>query len=276
MPNLRSLNFVNQDLRNRSFRQKALNGADFRGADIRGCDFSQAQLVGANFTHAKMGQSRQQIVRLLILIAIVAGVMAHTVSQLIFGALGQVPGGSAWGFILALYMSLGIAGGMSGMSIILKPRSRANRSALWLAGVASSTLVGFFYGGSLTGNNAMLAIGGAVGWGSLTAIGLLRYRTVAIAAIVTTAGAVAAYGFAFLVYAHALTWWQIQQTGLGGLLMILALFYLWLTLNALVVTYHQIRQAPGTVFRGANLTHTRFEAVQFSNTDFEGALRLED
>lgn len=276
MSNLRSLNFAHQDLRNRCFRRQPLNGADFRGADIRGCDFSQAQLVGANFTNAKAGQSRQQMVRSVGLVIIVAGMMAHPVSQLLFGVMGQVPGSAAWGFVPALYISLGIAGGLSGVSRCLKPRSRAGRVANWLSGVVSSALVGFFYGGSLTGNNATMAIIAAVGLGGLMAIGRLQKQTAIGDAIVTTAGAVAAYGFAFLVYTHALTGLHIQQVGWGSLFAVLSLFYLWLTLNSLVLTYQQLRQVPGTSFRHANLTHARFESAQLNNTDFTEALRLED
>lgn len=276
MPNPRSIHFVNQDLRNRSFRRQSLNGADFRGADIRGCDFSQAQLVGADFTNAKAGQSRQQILRLGVIIIIVAGIMVDTVSQLIFGALGQVPGGSAWGFIVALYLSLGVAGGLSGIRRLLKLRSRVSRTADWLSGVASSALVGFYYGGSLSGKNATIAIVGALSLAGVMALILFRNRSATLAAIVATAGAVAAYGFAFFVCTNALTWLHIQQIGVGGLLVVLSLIYLWLTLNSLVLAYCLIRQAPGTRFHNANLTHARFEAAQLNNTDFTGAVRLED
>jgi hypothetical protein len=276
MPNLRSLNFAHQDLRNRSFRRQALNGADFRGADIRGCDFSQAQLVGANFTGAKAGQSRQQIVRLGAIVGLVAGIMADLVSQLIFGALGQVPSGSAWGFIVALYISLGMAGGLSGIRSVLKPRSLASQVAGLLSGISSAALAGFYYAGSLSGKNSMMAIVGAVSLGSLMAIVLFRYRTAIVAVIVDTTGAITAYGFAFFIYANGLTWFHIHQIGLGSFMVSLALLYLWLTLNSLVLTYQHIRQVPGTKFRHANLTHTCFEATQFNNTDFEGALRLED
>lgn len=276
MPNLRSLNFVNQDLRNRSFRRQFLSGANFQGADIRGCDFSQAQLVGANFTNAKAGQSRQQIVRLGMIVALVAGIMIDAVSQLIFGALGQIPGGSTWGFIIALYICLGVAGGMSGLRNVLKPRSPASKIAGWLAGSTSAALVGFYYGGSLAGKNAPMAIVGAIGLGGLMAIMLVRQQTATLTVIVDTAGTITAYGFAFFVYTNGLTWLHIRQIGWGGLMAVLALLYLWLTLNSLILTYQHICQVPGTRFCHANLTHARFEAAQLNNTDFEGALRLDD
>ncbi|MGA7933919.1 MAG: pentapeptide repeat-containing protein [Kovacikia sp.] len=58
-------NYAKQILHNRSFQGVDLTDADFSGSDLRGCDFTGATLVGANFEGATMGQSREQVNRLI-------------------------------------------------------------------------------------------------------------------------------------------------------------------------------------------------------------------
>src|SRR3712207_3200023 len=104
------LNFANRDLRNRSFKGQNLNGANFSGSDIRGCDFSYALLQGANFERVRAGQTPKQFIILVLVAGVVAWLTADALSQMIFGSLGKTPAEPAWSYILALGISMAIAG----------------------------------------------------------------------------------------------------------------------------------------------------------------------
>ena len=64
------------NIRNWSFRGLDCAGWDFSGRDIRGCDFSRAQLQGANFSRVTAGRSREQVIREILILFIVAIVVS--------------------------------------------------------------------------------------------------------------------------------------------------------------------------------------------------------
>jgi uncharacterized protein YjbI with pentapeptide repeats len=264
-----SPNFANQDLRNRSFRGQVLNYADFSGSDLRGCDFSRASLVGATFDRARLGASGRQWATLGTIALVTALLMGHAVSQMVFGAMGQTPAEPAWNYVVALYISLGIAGTIG--FVPLKPPSIRKLLQL-LAATASGALLGFFYGGSTTGDNPQVAVAAALA-GGLAANFSLRWRAGRMA--LTIAAAVAAYGFAFLMGTTALAYLAALRPLAGFSLSLLTLIYLWLTLKAFVLASAEIRQFPGTSFRAADLTHASFANVDLKHADFKGGIGLE-
>ena len=270
MPPRSPLVFANQDLRNRSFRGQLLNEADFSGADLRGCDFSGTELLGANFERATLGQTiRQKAIWVGIAIA-VGLVTGQAVSHLISGALGQVPSDRAWGYVIALFISLCIAGISSGLRMILLPRSKVNRLALRLSAVLSAAVNGFYYAGNLMEKDPQWAIAGAIVGSVFTGLWFNRCG-ISGAMAATLAGAIMGYGAAFLAGAAAIGFLSTKHFAGGILLSCLTLVLLWLTLQSFKLTWHQIRQAPGTLFRGANLTDALFDGVSLNHTDFSNA-----
>ncbi len=267
----RSHSYANQDLRNQSFRGQALNGIDFSGADLRGCDFSGAELIGATFEQVKTGQtSRQQLIWVGIAIATFL-VSGHAISRLVFGALGQTPGDRAWGYALALYSSLCAAGISSGLRIMVPPRSTVDRAAFALSAILSAAISGFYYAGSVMGKDPQWAIAGAGVSSLFTGLLLTRWRGTSGMIAATMARAVMGYGAAFLTGTTAIAFLSTQHSASGILLSGLTLILLWLTLQSLKRVCHQIRQAPGTLFRRANLTHARFDNAPLNHTDFSNA-----
>lgn len=260
-------NFAAQDLRHRSFRRQRLNGADFSGADIRGCNFSGAELIGAKFIRVKAGQTKRQRFLWLGVAAISLLVVGHAIYRLVFAALGQTPADQAWGFVIALYVSLGIAGAASGLRLCLPWTQQIAKS---ISGIASAALVGFFYVGSATGNQSEWAILGAVLSGLLMGTVKLWRPTAAIA--ISVAGSVAAYGFAFLIGATALAFLSTHHFGGGLLLGSLCILFLWLTINSLTIAVDEIRHSSGTLFRAANLTDANFTEASLRHTDFGDAV----
>ncbi|UBF27931.1 pentapeptide repeat-containing protein [Kovacikia minuta CCNUW1] len=278
------LDFANQDLRNRSFKGKHLQGANFRGADIRGCNFSHALLIDANFERVRTGQTRRQLL-VLVSVAVAVGLLvADAVSRLIFGALGQTPQEPAWNYVLALYVSLGIAATGIGVSALTKTYTIAPIAKV-ISGVASGALVGFFYGGvngnqllalfhqkSAGENNPRTAIAGAVLLGLGMAIANIKCSRGFVSVVVAAAGTVTAYGFAFLMGTTAIACLSTHRWFWGLTLSLLSLLYLWLTLKALTLTIHSIKHFWGTTFRNANLTNAQFAGAELRNTDFTGAI----
>ncbi|MEX0270369.1 pentapeptide repeat-containing protein [Leptolyngbyaceae cyanobacterium UHCC 1019] len=267
----RSRSYANQDLRNQSFRGHLLSKADFSGADLRGCDFCGAELVGANFERVKIGQTvRQRLIWVGIAIATFL-LSSHAVSGLVFGALGQTPSDRAWGYVLALFLSLCVAGITSGLQTISPFGSKVNRAAFIVSAITTAAINGFYYAGSVMEKNPQWAIAGAVISGVVTGLFLIRWGGVSGAIAVNMAGAVMGYGAAFLTGVTAIGFLSTGHFAGGILLSCFALVLLWLTLQSLTLTFYEIRQAPGTLFRRANLTNARFDAAFLNHADFSNA-----
>lgn len=267
----RSRSYANQDLRNRSFRGQVFNNTDFSGADLRGCNFCGAELVGANFERVKMGQTvRQRLIWVGIAIATFL-LSGHAVSGLVFGSLGQTPSDRAWSYVLALSISLCVAGISSGLQIVLPFGSKVNRAAFVGSAITAAAINGFYYGGSIMEKNPQWAIAGAIISGVVTGLFLIRWHGVSGAIAATMAGAVMGYGAAFLTGVTAIGFLSTGHFAGGILLSCFALVLLWLTLQSLTLTFYQIRQAPGTLFRRANLTNTRFDDASLNHADFFNA-----
>jgi hypothetical protein len=266
-----SLNFANQDLRNRRFKGRNLNDADFSNCDIRGCDFSYALLQGANFERVRTGRTRRQFITLAMVTILVALIAANAFTQMIFGALGRTAAEPAWSFILALGISLAIAGAFSGVRVRAGTQSIVGHVATAVSGAASGALLGFFYAGTATNNNTGLAIAGAVIGGVGMAITNFRVRHGFVAVAVAVAGAVASYGFAFLVGAIAIAYLSTQKLVWAVIWGTLSAGYILLTINCIGLAIREFTSACGTSFRGADLTNARFDAARLQNTDFRGA-----
>lgn len=264
------LNFSNRDLRNRSFKGKSLNGADFSGADIRGCDFHHAQLVAANFERVRAGQTSRQLLPPLLIAGILALLAANGSARLIFAALGQTPAQASWVSVVVLHIFLGVAGAGAASWGLLGLDSRAGRLGMDLSGLCSGALTAFFYAGSAADNHSQAAIAGAVAGAGL--VGILRLidrRPTALA--ILAMGAVAAYGFAFLIWTVAITCLNTQRYGWGLGLGAFSLGYVWFAVCSLRAISPAISQLIGTSFRGADLTNARFDQANLKNTDFARA-----
>jgi uncharacterized protein YjbI with pentapeptide repeats len=269
MGDLGSLDFSNQDLRNRSFRGRNLNGADFRGSDIRGCDFSGAQLVGANFERARTGQTRRQGFLPLVVTGACALALAYGLAQMIFAALGQTPEQPTWISVVMLHIFSGVAGAGSASGALLGWLSRAGWAGMYLSGVCSAALTGFFYVGSYFDQSLEAAIAGAVAGAILTAIlGLTVRRQIGI--LFPAMGAVAAYGFSFLMWTTAIAHLNAAQYVWGFCLGALSLVYVGFVICSLRGIGHGISQLMGTSFRGADITNAQFDQANLGKADFSG------
>jgi hypothetical protein len=261
--------WANRNLRHRSFRGQNLTGADFSGSDLRGCDFSKAQLQHANFRQVKAGLTRRQ---LGVQIAIALGValwMGHIVSQLVISSLGQTMDDRAWQFVVLLYVVLGLAG----LSNALQNRAvLPRRSLAILAGALPVALVGFFYAGTASDNNPTVAAIGAVVGAAIGIAGSGRRFYV----ITTAAGAVCAYGFTFWLGSTAIALMTVQRFVWGIPIAILTCCWLWLTWRCCCLILDRIQQTIGTSFRGADLTHAKFDQMPLPNTDFSHAVGYSD
>ena len=136
--------FKNQNLQGRSFRHQILMGADFSGADIRGCTFDHAQLSEANFERAKAGLSPRKFAWLSGGSMAIALFVGDALSRLIFSALGQIPVGAAWSFVLVLYGVLSLVSASAGVSLLINIPLKISRLAGTVSAVMSGTLLGFF------------------------------------------------------------------------------------------------------------------------------------
>ncbi|MBD1919226.1 MULTISPECIES: pentapeptide repeat-containing protein [Cyanophyceae] len=271
MGDLDSLDFSNRDLRNRSFRGRNLSGADFEGSDIRGCNFGHAQLVGANFERARTGQTRRQVFLPLVVAGAFALALAYGLSHMVFGALGQTPEQSAWMSVVMLHIFSGVAGVGSASRALFGWGGRVGRAGMHLSGVCSAALVGFFYLGNYFDQSLKAAIAGAVaGAGLAVVFGLMAKKPMGV--IIPALGAIAAYGFSFLVWTAAIAHLSARQYIWGVCLGALSLAYVGFAICSLQALGHGVSQLIGTSFRGANLTNAQFDQGNLKNTDFSKAI----
>ena len=273
--------FSHQDWHDRSFRGKDLRKMSFESADVRGCDFRGAQLTGATFKNATLGRTRRQMGVVAITVIPLVILAFHAFSHMFFGGLGTIRDDPAWGYVLALQISLALAGGMTGLQsklhqISSHPASShpasshlasshpasshlAHQQALayphWLqlgtamiGTMAICALIGFFYGGTLSGNNPRVAITASVGLGC---VGLMIGRGLGprwLTAGLTMAGAIAAYGFFLTAGTNASTLFHGQKYAPGVLWLGVSALYLKWTLDALTFASRRINAAMSTCF----------------------------
>jgi Pentapeptide repeats (8 copies) len=268
MRNRNQFNYAGQNLRNRSFAQQDLSRADFSGADLRGCNFRKACLTGANFNHAQMGRSGFQNVLRIGLVIGVAALVTDAVSRLIFGALGRTWEDPTWPFIVLLQCVLaGI--GLTAASAFSR-RHRVRQVGQWSLGLLNGALIGFFYGGSFSNSNPINAALGAI-IGILVMGVLLRVaeHQLWLKLVVSTASAIAIYGFTFFAGMWAIAAWSTAHSLLAFGLSVLSLGALWLTGHQILQLIANLKTFPGTFFQGADLTDATFEDAVLGYTDID-------
>lgn len=266
------LNFANQNLRDRSFKGKNLNRADFRGADIRGCDFSNALLQEANFAQVRAGQTPSRFILLSIAALILAGFAIHAFSLMVFGVLGRTAAESVWTYVIALYISLGLAGAGAAILVLEGLQPTVQRIFMIISGSATGALLSFFYVGSLADQDPQVATIAAAIASLSVALLTFKVQHQALRVAIATVGSVAGYGFAFLAATTASAFLSTQHMLMGFIWSALSLGYVVIALSALVTSLKVARRAFRTSFRNADLTDARFTGAKLRNVDFSGAI----
>lgn len=254
-------NFSNQNLRNRSFRGQDLQQADFRGSDLRGCNFDLAQLQGANFNRSRVGYGPESILIGLLVIAAFGGLACHAISQMLFGVLGTTGEDPAFPYLWALLVCLSSAGGSCAT---LNRSGHPFRVLKAIAGLTTSALLGFFYGGVLMDNDpqgAAITAGIAAVAGAIISL-IARTRLVTIA--ISTVGGCAAYGLCFFCGTRASSLLSVHHVWAGGYWGLLALFCLGVTLRIIAILLAAVQDFAHTSWRGANLSQATFANIQIN------------
>ncbi|KAM3100550.1 pentapeptide repeat-containing protein [Phormidesmis sp. 146-35] len=265
---------ANRNLQNRSFKFQNLNGADFHNSDIRGCDFSNAQLVGANFVGVRAGLSPIKLILGGAIAACIMLLVGNVVARLAFGSLGQIPNSRAWSYVVFLHGFLGVAGVVSVCGASWRKSLKVDRFirlSECLSATLTGGLIGFFYAGSLTDNNAKLATIGGIVTAILSLLICRFVRRVEMRIAIATAGFINTYGAAFLLSATASTFLSTRHVAWGIFFTVTSLLYIWLTLISLKQVIWLVKLAAGTSFKNANLTHALFDK-SLPHTDFSGAI----
>lgn len=253
------VNFTHKNLRGRNFRNQQLEKAYFAGCDLRGCDFFRANLRGALFTGCRTGYSPEKLTIGAVTLILATGLMFHAVSSFVFGAVGILPNHPAWLYVLALYVTLGLATLGTGWQSV---SMTGERFACILTGITTGALMGFFYGGQWTDNNPQIAIGGATLIGGVGLMVASRRHRALSRAVLGGMGAIAAYGFTFLLWAEGSSLVTTGTWGRGLGLMLIALTGIGVTLRSITCSWRWLKTYGHTSFRQADLT-----ACTFIDTD---------
>jgi hypothetical protein len=171
-----------------------------------------------------------------------------------------------------LHGFLSVAGVVSALNAIPQNSSKLDRFTRMteiLSATLTGALIGFFYGGNSTNNNAELATSGAIAGAILMLLlsGLVRQMRIAIAA----AGFTNTYGAAFLLSATASSFLSTRHFAWGIFFTVASLLYIWLTLISLKQGIRLVKLAAGTSFKNANLTQAQFDQP-LHDTDFSGTI----
>lgn len=252
------LDFSNRNLRNRSFRGQDLKQANFSGSDLRGCQFDLAQLQGANFDRSRIGYAPESILMGLVMVAGWGAIAFHAISQMLFGVLEITAEAPTYPYLIVLMLFL-VSAGLSCAAI--RVRGRASLSLKLIAGLTTSAVLGFFYGGTWMGDNPQAAISAAVVLGGLGAIVSTMTRSPLITMAICTVGGCAAYGVLFFAGARATSLLSLQQVWAGGIWSLLSLLFLGLTLKIIAILLAALQDFAHTSWRGADLTDATFNGV---------------
>ena len=273
--NHKNLDFSHQNLKIRSFKGLNMNGANFSFSDIRGCNFSYTSLQEANFDNVKAGQTPQTFIFLTATALITTIVFFHAVSQMVFGVIERTPESPVWVFAIALLISLAITGIASAAMSFAREKIILHRIFTTISGVVSGAIIGFFYGGTAAGGkNPQIAIISAILAGLIMMISCFLFRREFIEITLSIGGAVANYGFAFLVGTRAIAFFSTQNFIWGFCLSFLSLTYIGLTLISLRYSFKEITNYSVTSFRCSNLTNASFNNAKLGLSDFTKAIRI--
>lgn len=292
--------FINRDLRNRSFRKKNFALTNFRGADIRGCDFSGAILSGSDFANVKAGLSPRQRIYLGLLVIVILLFAGDVMSRLFFNTIGQSPLDFKTVHVPLFYGIVSLAGITSAIAA-LSLKTKLERTLTIVTGALVGAILGFgvafFYPGLLSHwifppnqpifstrewlhrilsflneRNTMIAIYSApIGAGIMLWLAKFRRRT-SFKVTVSVLGAIASDVATFFWSTIANAFFGNQNSAYGVIFSIVTLIYLALTFISLNRIIYELQNAIGTSFRGAELTHARFEYADLRNTDFSQAI----
>jgi hypothetical protein len=292
--------YINHNLRNRSFRKKNLALMNFRGADIRGCDFTGAILSGADFSDTKAGLSTRQRFYLAGFIIVILLFVGDVMTRLLFNTIGQPPLDPKTIYIPVFYGIVSSAG-ISSTIAAFNRKSEFGDRLMVTTGVLVSAIVGFgigfFYPGLIQNfvfpPNVFIPSTSEwlyqsfafldqhhiqiAGFTTVIAVGLMlflsrfRYRT-AFKVGVSVLGTIASYVATFFWSTIANAYFSNPNLTLGIVFSMIALIYLILTFICLNWIVYELQHAIGTSFRGAELTHTRFEYADLRNTDFSKSI----
>ncbi|MBW4441025.1 MAG: pentapeptide repeat-containing protein [Plectolyngbya sp. WJT66-NPBG17] len=292
--------FINRDLRNRSFRKKNFALTNFRGADIRGCDFTGAILSGSDFSDVKAGLSLRQKIYLGVLIIAISVFAGDVMSRLLFNTIGQPPLDLKTIHVPLFYAIVNLAG-ISSAIAALNIKTKLGRISTIVTGASVSAILGFgvafFYPGLLSYSifppnkwypeslewlnqslsflderNTTIAIASApLGVGIMLLLSRFRQRT-SFKVGVSVLGAIANYIATFFWSTIVSAFFGNQNSTLGIGFSIVAVIYLGLTFISLNRIIYELQHAVGTSFRGAELTHAKFEYANLRNTDFSKAI----
>ena len=265
-----SLDFSGQNLRNRSFRRRDLSRANFTNADIRGCDFRQACLVGANFAGVRAGCTPMQAIGLWGVAIVLALLSIQAVLDSGFGGVGKTPGDRGWSFVVALLVTLSLAGMGAGLKALVS--GRLGWVASGISGVASGAFLGFYYAGIAAEKDPQIAVVGAVLGGLLMVPVIWKFGDrVLLQLVVAVAGAIFGYGFALLMGVRALAYANVGEVANTAIFGLACLLYLGFTLESGAFAVRLLTTSPGTSFAEADLTDARFDGAKLDRTDFSQA-----
>ena len=293
--------YTGLNLQNRSFKRRNLALTDFSGADIRGCDFSRAQLSGADFSNVRAGlSSRQKIVFGFIVTSVVL-IVSDTISRLVFGTVGEPPLNLNTPHVLVLYVLLNLTAIAAAISAFFHS-VRLGTVMLVLAGILSGAIVGFAAGyfypilalhwlevahnqhipsslvplsealGFLKTHQTRVAGYGAIAGGALSILLSRFHERSTYKIVVSVASCIACYGATFLWGSIAGTYFSVTNFSYSAIFGLITLIFLGLTTLCFFRIGYELKNAIGTSFYKADLTHAKFKFADLRNTDFSKSI----
>jgi uncharacterized protein YjbI with pentapeptide repeats len=144
----------------------------------------------------------------------------------------------------------------------------------WGKGLLNGALFGFFYGGYFSNSNPFnAALGAIIGIFIMGLLLRLAGHQPWLKLGISTASAIAVYGFTFFVGMWAIAAGSTAHLLLALGLSVLGFSSLWLAGYQILQLLTDLKMLPGTFFQGADLTDATFEDTILKHTDLGLAAR---
>ena len=165
---------------------------------------------------------------------------ANAVAGMLFSSLGKTWGSRGWNYVLALWIILATTGVSAGLAGYLPVEFKlARRTCAVISTALSGAILGFYYGGTASDHNAIIAIISSVALGLIFAL-LTRQEQIKIA--VALISAIAAYGFGFFAGTQGIALISVSSPG-GGIWILVCCLYLLMAIANLLAGFRLARFA---------------------------------
>lgn len=176
----------------------------------------------------------------IIITTIVFILIFDAIAAMLFGSLGMTSESNRWNYVLLLYIFLAILGTSESIYNLKKSESISTI----ISTILGFSLLGFYYGGSITNDNFYIALSTALVSNILGVFLLKKYHAITLI-IIKLIKTIAAYGFAAFTGINAMSLFTVSRFLEAILWGIVGLIYINFTVSNLFGVLTNLKKSTG-------------------------------